>query len=189
MIQLTPRQIRLETAHYVVRTLGPGDRTEAWQDWLTDPLTSRMLNAKPERLSKEALDQYIASFDGATKHLLGIFDKETQDLVGVRAIYIDPQARAFLVNVLIDRDARRKGARSETRTVMYRYFFEEMDLLTAYASVVEGNEPVLKVMRENGWIEGPGEAKPSATGTGSIQLRNFRLPREVWREKERQRNA
>lgn len=187
---VAPRDIRLETPRYVVRTLELTDATETWRDWLTDPLAARNLNAKPERLSDEALRKYITSFNRATSHLLGVFEKESERLIGVRAVYIDSQRSEFLVNVIIgETDARNKGARTETRTVMYRYFFEEMNLQTARCSVVESNTAVFKVMDDNGWIPEGTSRKPNAAGEGHVVLHHFRLPREVWRAKERERQA
>jgi RimJ/RimL family protein N-acetyltransferase len=189
-VDIAPRNIRLETPHYIVRTLEPADATDAWRDWLTDPVAARNLNARPERLTAEALDKYIAAFNRATTHLLGIFEKETQNLIGVRAVYIDAKTREFLVNVLIgETQARNKGARGETRTVMYRYFFEEMNLETARMSVVEGNTAILKVAAENGWIHERTSQKPNVHGQGHVTLHHYRLPREVWRRKERERTA
>jgi RimJ/RimL family protein N-acetyltransferase len=178
---LTPRTIALETPHYTVRTLEPDDASESWRDWLADPDTARQLNAQPARLSLQAVRDYIASFDRTTAHLLGIFEKEGGRLIGIRAVYINQPRREFLVNVLIgERDARNKGARSETRAAMYRYFFEDLDLETARCTVLSTNAPILKVMARNGWIHERTEQRPSPQH-GTIELLHFRLPRDVWR--------
>lgn len=180
-----PRTINLETPHYIVRTLEPADATDAWRDWLTDPATARMLNARPDQLSAEAIRAYIQRFDRTTTHLLGIFEKETARLIGVRAIYVNWPKSEFLVNILIgETEARNKGARSETRTVMYRYFFEEMGLDAACCTVLATNTPILNVVKRNGWIHERSEHKPEASGQGTVEILQFRLPRDVWRRKE-----
>jgi RimJ/RimL family protein N-acetyltransferase len=179
---LAPRTIRLETANYLLRTLEPADAAESWRDWLADPDTARQLNAQPARLTLEALRNYIASFNRATAHLLGVFEKDGGRLIGIRAIYINEPRREFLVNVLIgERDARNKGARSETRAAIYRYFFDEMDLETARCTVLATNAPILRVMARGGWIHERTEQRPSPE-QGTIELLHFRLPREVWRQ-------
>jgi len=182
--QLQPRTIALETPHYVVRTLEPGDATETWRDWLVDPQTARNLNARPERLSAEAVQAYIAGFNRTTAHLLGIFQKGTGRLVGIRAVYVDPKRSEFLVNVLVgEKDARDKSARAESRQAVYRYFFEQMNLQTARCAVVATNKSVLDGLAKRGWVETRVETRPNAAGDGTINLHNFRLPRDVWQRR------
>lgn len=182
------RIITLETPDYIGRTLEPGDTTESWRTWLTDPQTARNLNARPAELSEEVVSRYVAAFDRTTSHLLGIFEKQTGKLIGIRAIYIDLERREFLVNVLIgESEARNKGARTQTRTVMYRYFFEDMDLETARCTAVADNTQILKVLEQNGWIREHTEEKAAASGDGFVQLHHFRLPRNIWRRKEAER--
>ena len=186
MSAIAPRDIRLETENYIVRTLAPGDATEAWGKWLMDPVAQRMLNTSPTTMSVADLRNYIARFDRRLSHILGIYEKTNGRLIGIRAVYIAPAQSEFLVNVLIgETDARNKGARGETRTVMYKYFFEDMDLKTARCTVLDSNAPVLKVMWDNGWIKERTEFKPAAAGQGTIPLHHFLLPRDVWRAKEK----
>ena len=182
---LEPRTISLETPNFLVRTMELDDIGPGWQDWLKDPVTARNLNARPESLSEETLRNYVRSFDRAKAHLLGIFEKEWGRLIGLRAIYVNPETGEFLVNVLIgESDARNKGARSQSREVMYRYFFEEMDLKSAVCTVVSTNETTLKVMDRNGWVHEGSTRKPAADGQGFVELLTFRLTREEWRRKE-----
>lgn len=176
-----PHSIALETPDFVIRTLETGDASEAWRDWLADPETAHMLNAKPEVLSVDAVRKYIASFDRMRAHLLGIFEKRTGRLVGIRAVYVDPKQSAFLVNVLVgDKNARGKGARRQSRAAVYRYFFEVMNLATAHATVVAHNAIVLAGMAKRGWIEDGVEHRVNASGPGHVEIHKFRLPRDVW---------
>jgi RimJ/RimL family protein N-acetyltransferase len=178
-----PRMIHLETPGYVVRTLETADATDNWRRWLTDPSAARNLNVRPAEMSAEDLRGYIEKFDRATAHLLGIFEKRTSDLVGIRAVYVDWQHREFLVNVLIgDAQARDKGARTQSRRVVYDYFFDELDLLNARSSVLAVNEPVIAGMAKRGWVHEHTSYKPAADGAGFVEVRDFRLPREAWRK-------
>ncbi len=175
--------IRLDTPDYTVRTIDLTDNLGDWAEWLTDTDTARSLNARADRLSKDALETYIASFDGETSYLFGIFEKQTGRLVGVRAIYIDALHKAFYVNVLVgERNARDKGARTQSRHVVYRYFFETRGLEVAYANVVATNETVLASMAKRGWLLERTSRKADANGAGMIELHHFRLPRDRWRE-------
>ena len=178
----TPHTIALETPDYVVRTLEIGDASETWSDWLADPETARMLNAQPAQMNVETVRNYIASFDRVRAHLLGIFEKTTGQLIGIRAVYVNRQRGEFLVNVLIgDRGARRKGARAQSRAAVYRYFFEDLDLDMARATVVAENAVVLAGMSKRGWIADGADFKAEATGHGNVEIRKFHLPRDIWR--------
>ena len=181
---LRPRTISLETPDYIVRTVEPADATREWRDWLTDPDAARNLNARAERLSEEALRDYIASFNRTTAHLLGIFEKASGRLVGIRAVYVDRKRGEFLVNVLIGNpQARNKGARTQSRTAVYRYFFEDLDLHTARATVLAVNEAVLAGMAKRGWVHDRTDYKPAANGQGFAEVRQFRLTRDAWRRR------
>lgn len=184
------RTIKLETPRYVVRSLEPADAARSWNDWLKDPQTLRNLNARATTLSEEDLQAYIARFDRKTSHVLGIFKKDTDRLIGVRTVYVDPARNDFVMNVLIgESDARNQGARTETRDVIYRFFFEELDLHAARCTAVSTNEGILRVLENNGWIHERTDKKASATGEGFVELLSFRLPREVWRNKEAEKSG
>lgn len=177
-----PHAIALETTDYVVRTLEIGDASETWRDWLADPETARMLNAQPAQMNVETVRNYIASFDRVRAHLLGIFEKAAGRLVGIRAVYVNRQRNEFLVNVLIgDHGARGKGARTQSRAAVYRYFFEDLDLRLARATVVATNDVVLAGMAKRGWIADGPEFRARAAGPGNVEVRKFHLPRDVWR--------
>lgn len=184
MTARAPHAIALETPDYVVRTLEPGDASEAFREWLADPDTARMLNAPTRHLSAEAVRDYIASFDRVKAHLLGIFEKATGRLVGIRAVYVNWPRREFLVNVLVGETAdRNKRARAQSSDAMYRYFFEDLDLEQARATVVADNAVTLHVMQTRNWIADGRETKPNAGGEGTVELLRFRLPRDVWRKR------
>lgn len=178
----SPHAITLETPDYVVRTLEIGDASETWRDWLADPDTARVLNARPTHMNVETVRNYIASFDRVRAHLLGIFEKTSGRLIGIRAVYVNRPSGEFLVNVLIgDREARKKGARTQSRAAVYRYFFENLDLPTARATVLAENTTVLAGMGKRGWIADGADLKAQATGPGNVEVRKFHLPRDVWR--------
>lgn len=190
MSPLAPRTIRLETPDYIVRSVELSDVGPGWGDWLTDPQAALNLNARPVRLAEQALRDYVESFNRTTQHLLGVFEKTSGRLVGIRAVYLDPKRGEFLVNVLIgETDARGRGARTQSREVVYRYFFEDMDLHTARANVVATNETVLAGMAKRGWIHEHTDSKARADGQGIVGLHHFRLARDTWRRLDRERLA
>lgn len=186
---LSPVTIRLETPHYILRTLEAGDATPEWQDWMTDDVAVRNLNARPATVALEQIKDYIEKHDRTTAHILGIFEKETARLVGIRVIYVDPTHKEFLVNVLVgETQARGKGARSETADVLYRYFFEELGLESARCHVLESNDEIIGVMDRRGWSREHVDRLAAASGAGFVERQHFRLTRDAWRLREAKKN-
>ncbi len=184
MSPTAPRTIRLETERYIVRTLETTDATENWRRWMTDPATMRNLNINATVLSDDQIRAYIGRFDRQTSHLLGIFEKDGGRLIGIRAIYIDPDHREFLLNVLVgESDARNRGARAETLEPIFRYFFDDLDLLAVNASAVSTNEPILRKMESRGWTRLNTSTKAAANGQGPVQIHTYRLTRDQWRKR------
>jgi RimJ/RimL family protein N-acetyltransferase len=177
-----PHVIRLETERYIVRTLDPGDATESWGEWLNDPGTAHALNIDPQRMTPEQTRAYIERFDRAQSHIIGVFEKETSLLIGIRTIYIDWKAEAFLINTLIgERAARNKGARTETMAVVFNYFFEDLDLKTAHYTVLADNEAILRPLLRSGRSVHIKTEKRPAVGGGTVDIHHFQMPRERWR--------
>lgn len=176
-----PRAMHVETHNYIVRSLKPDDATDGWCDWLADPIAQRMLNAKPHRLTIDQVRDYIASFDRIKSHILGIFEKSTGRVVGIRTVHVDPLHKEYLVNVLVgEADARGRGARHETRHAMHSFMFGELGMLAGRCTVLSYNTEMIATLMRNGWVHEHTSRKPAATGEGVLELHHFRLLRETW---------
>jgi RimJ/RimL family protein N-acetyltransferase len=185
-----PTKIRLETPHYLMRTVELDDASDAWAQWLTDAGTARMLNAEARPALVKDIRAYIATFDGHNRHLLGIFQKDDGALVGIRALYIDWARLDFVVNVLVGEVAARgQGAREETREVLYQHFFEVLGMQSARCTVLAHNAPILKVMDKEGWQLVDTTYRPSVGGGPQLELRSFRLTRDIWARKAGEKAA
>ena len=183
-------KLRLETPHYILRTIELDDASDTWAQWLTDAGTARMLNAQARAATVQEIRDYIAAFDGHNRHLLGIFQKDGGALVGIRALYVDWQRKEFIVNVLVGEVAARgKGAREETREVLYRHFFEVVGLQAASCTVLAHNAAILKVMSNGGWELTDTIYKAAADGGAPLEMRAFRLTRETWARKAGEKTA
>ena len=177
----TASKLWLETPHYLLRTIELDDASEAWAQWMSHPETARMLNARPGVAAVKEIRDYIATFDGHNKHLLGIFQKDGGALVGIRALIIDWQRREFVVNVLVGEvTARGQGAREETRKVLYRHFFEVLGMNAARCMVLAHNAPILRVMEKGGWELVDTNYKAAVGGGAPLEVRTYRLTRETW---------
>ena len=185
-----PLTIHLETPNHIIRTVERTDACESWTKWLLDPVAARQLNSRPAAMSMEQLHAYIARFNRVNSHLLGIFEKETGRLVGIRSIYVNFATKEFFDNLLIgEADARGKRARAESTDAIQPYFFEELGLESALCSILAENTHMLEIVARKGWVQERSEMKPSTAGDRMIEVRLFRFTRETWRRKMRERAA
>lgn len=179
------RTLYAESAHYVIRTLEVADATESWCDWLMDPRAQINLNAAPQRLVLDQVRTYVASFDRKRSHIVGIFAKDTGQLVGIRNAYVDREHRECTLNTLIgETQARGRGANHESRYAMHNFVLEDLDLDCARATVVGENEYMFNLLTRTGWVHEHTSTKPRASGEGLVQLRHMRLTRDAWRAGE-----
>jgi RimJ/RimL family protein N-acetyltransferase len=181
--------VTLHTSNYIVRTLTPDDANEQWTQWLLDPTAIQMLNAKPQQLTLDALRGIIRSFDSKTRYLLGIFDTETGELVGIRAHYVNLKEKEWIDNVLIGPNGRRKNAQTESRQAAYRYFFENLGLVRVRCAIVAENKLTIALALREGFILEQTTMRASRSGGGVVELLHFRLNRETWRRNEAGRLA
>lgn len=178
------RTMSAETAHFVLRTLQVADATESWCAWLMDARAQENLNAPPRHFSIDELRAYIATFDGVCSHIVGIFEKQSGQLVGVRNAYVDYVRSQAVLNTLVGEvSARNKGAQHESRYAMHNFVFEDLGIQTLRATVVSTNKYMLDLLAGTGWEFDRKSLKPRASGEGTIELHHFHLTREAWRTK------
>ena len=177
-----PIRLRFETANYVLRTMEHEDAERDWGDWMANPATAGLLNASPRALSVEARRTYIKRFDGRSAYLWGIFRKSSDVLVGVWSIYVNNVRKEYLLNVLIGpQDERSHGALTETRDIIYRYFFDDLGLKAGNCTVLARNTYMVERNKRRGWTVERTSLKPSTTGSALVEIIHFRLTRDAWR--------
>ncbi len=183
----TPAAVRTmsaETAHFKLRTLHVADADESWCEWMMDARAQANLNAAPRRFSIHELRAYIASFDRINSHIVGIFEKQSGQIVGIRNAYVDYVRSQAVLNTLVgDVNARNKGAQHESRYAMHNFVFEDLGIQTLRAAVVSTNKYMLRLLVSTGWEFDRKSLKPQAGGNGTIELHQFHLTREAWRSK------
>lgn len=175
------KPVRFETDRYVVRSVVSDDASEGWTQWARDAEAAHWLNAPQREVTRAELLQYISTFDNRSRFLIGVFEKASGRLIGFHAVYVDWARRAYLINALIgESEARHKGARSETRLPIHRYFMEDMGLDCSICTIVEGH-PSLALMESWGWVVEGRSEKPSASGGAPVGILHMRLTKQAWR--------
>ena len=174
--------VRLESANFVLRTMTVADADLDWGSWLSNPTTARMLNAAPRKLELAERRAYVGKFDSRESYLLGIWRKVGDRLVGFWSIYVDPERKEFLFNVLIgSSDDRDRGAQKETSDLIYAHFFDVLGMDAVLCTVAGQNEQMIAYLKRRRWTQTGVSQRPSANGDRLIDIHHFRLSKEDWR--------
>jgi RimJ/RimL family protein N-acetyltransferase len=178
-----PFAIRVDTEHYLVRSLDVADATERAGQWLADPQKAKMINAPARALSLTEMRDYIAGHDRIAGHILGIFDKANGNHIGFWAVYVDWSLQEFLANVLVgERGSAAPGARRATQRPVMAYFFEDLGLETLRFSVLSRNENVGDKIERAGLAPEHMSFTASVEGQAALEeVQHYRVSKEVWR--------
>lgn len=145
------KQVRLETARFVVRNATIEDASEEWGQWMADAEASHMLNAAAKALSKTEVEAYIRKFDQRTHLLLAIVEKASEKILGCFRVDIDERLGRFLVSMIVGEPGyRHKGLMNELTLPFRDYFFETLGLQTMLGTVLSHNEPVIHYLEKTG---------------------------------------
>jgi [ribosomal protein S5]-alanine N-acetyltransferase len=145
------KQVRLETARFLVRNATIADASDHWGRWMADAEASYMLNAPAKALSRSEVASYIKAFDQRTHLLLVIIEKTSDALLGFFRIDIDEKLGRFLVSMMVGEPGyRHKGIMNELTVPFRDYFFDTLGLKTMLGMVLSHNEPVLRYLFKTG---------------------------------------
>lgn len=145
------KQVRLETARFVVRSARLEDASEQWGQWMADAEASHMLNAPAKALTKAEVEAYIRMFDQRTHLLLAIVEKASEKILGCFRIDIDEKLGRFMVSMIVGEPGyRHKGIMNELTVPFRDYFFDTLGLKTMLGMVLSHNEPVMRYLERTG---------------------------------------
>ena len=152
-----PREIKIESSQYSIRTLKTEDSSERLAAWFSDPNVHYALNAPARTWSKDDVVKYIKEFNQTSKLLLGIFEKRSTLPAGIFTILINQTTGQGLINILIgDAGYRNKGIRTRGLLVdigvpFYDYVFQSLGLSELLASALARNRIIINMLVNHGW--------------------------------------
>jgi RimJ/RimL family protein N-acetyltransferase len=190
--QIPRKDVRIDAAHYLIRTVTPADASDRWAGWMSDPGARHMLNLGDRSWSKADVANYIKTFDQRSVLLLGIFAKESGAHIGILTVDINIVTGQFLVNFLIgEGDYRDKGVIASVALPFREYCFETLGLKVAMASVLRRNSAMVRYLIRSGWTLDKtlrGSAKSKADGS-PLDICLFSLSRDAWRDWKKRKLA
>ncbi len=184
--------IAFETERFLFRPLTEADVSSRWAGWLQDPQAAMMLNARPRVFSQDELGAYVRSFDGRTRWLVGLFDRQTGEHFGIGTGEVIEGGCKFIPSILVgEPQYRNLGMLTEILDSMGEHYFETLAFEAAVASVVAYKAIVIGFLESRGFKRVrtlPG-FKKSARGGPDIDLLVYEFSRDNWREYRRKKSG
>jgi RimJ/RimL family protein N-acetyltransferase len=134
--------LRLETEHYIVRSMQHQDVCEDYLAWTRDEEIMSGVNSAPSNMSIEDLHKYIGRFNNKTSFHFGVFLKETGRLIGFYSCYWEQRHNLASTNVVIgDKAYWGKGAVLETRDAIIDFLFDRLKVGKIWGNPMARNVP------------------------------------------------
>lgn len=76
-------RVFVETGRFIARHMTAADARGPYRMWLANKALMQGLNMPARNLSVAEVEQHIAAFDCVARHLIGLFERESQQLIGV----------------------------------------------------------------------------------------------------------
>jgi len=127
MVWMPGSPVDIRTENFVIRSMREQDITQRYADWWRDPelmagLSTPYAGQPVERHRQELKRRY----DNKQKFLLGVFDRSTENLIGVFFVFTNPFHRvANLTTVIGDRDYWGRNILLEISGAGLDFFFRD----------------------------------------------------------------
>lgn len=166
---------------FVLRPLLPEDVTSRYLEWLHDAEVTRFLESQPPE-SLDTLRQWVASFDGRQRVVLGIFAAETKQHVGNITFYNiqRPLNRAHFGYMIGERQYWGSGAAAKALSAAFDFGFGELGLEMIEGGVDVRNVHSLVNLRKLGFSKVRTIQKVSPKDGQTHDINWFELQRADW---------
>jgi len=181
---MTVSDFPLRTAHYDLRPLVSADATPHYLGWLNDPEVTRYLESRHGKNTLETIRAYIASHDGTSGYLLGIFTKAGEH-VGNFSLRIDkPNAVGTLGVMIGERSHWGRQVILETRAAVLDWAFGRLGLHKVCGACLAANLPAIYNYRRQGWRhEGTRREQAVDEGGSRVDVVMFGMLASDWHKR------
>ena len=173
--------LAMKSENYIIRSMRQSDLTERYQSWFKDPEVMEYFGADVNQ-TVDQMRQFLKSFDNKYRYNLGIFCKESGNIIGYFYVYPDFHRRVARTAVLIgDRDYWGKGVVIETRSVVFDFLFGVLGMERIWAWVDKRNIPAIfnykaQGFQKEGMLRGHGVGRDGKRTDNYV----FGLMRDEW---------
>lgn len=175
----------LETERFVLRALTQDDASETYLSWLKDAEINRNLVTNGDEQSIETLRRYIASHDGETSVLFGIFLRDGRHIGNHSFRHVRAENYATVGVMIGDKEYWGQGVPLETRGRILDLAFDDLACRSVRAGCYSHNLSAIYNFKRQGWkLTGKQEHIVQVDDRWSDLLR-FEIQAEDWDRKRR----
>jgi RimJ/RimL family protein N-acetyltransferase len=186
MAENTPWQpgmlLQVETERFILRSLTPVDADDTYTSWWNDAEIQRGFNSLPRNWDKVRAANHIEQFDNKIKFHLGIYCKNSTELIGFFAMFVDYQQKLSKTNVLLgNREYWGKGVVLEVRARVLDFLFNSLKMEKVEGEIFGRNLSSIYNYKAQGFTaEGVQKKHLKAAGGGRVDVYRFGMLRDEW---------
>jgi RimJ/RimL family protein N-acetyltransferase len=141
-----------ETARFHLRQVKFADASIMQAGWTLDPVAAEMLNEATTEWTVAKQQAYFSKhLSGNPTLLLGIYPRDSQQMIGLLILKTKPQDGLFTCSMLIgSKSWRGKRVAGEVSQVLHRLLFDELGYVKAKVNVRPQNKPMLWLLLQQG---------------------------------------
>jgi ribosomal-protein-alanine N-acetyltransferase len=175
--------LQLKTERFHLRSLVPEDADDTYTSWWNDEEIQRGFNSPARNWDTERAAKHIRQFNNKNRFHLGIFPKDTNQLIGFFAMLVNYRPRVAKTNVLLgNRDYWGKGVVLEVRARLLEFLFERLQMEKVAGEILGRNLSSIYNYKAMGFrAEGVQRSHILAVSGGRADVYHFGMLREEWK--------
>lgn len=174
--------LQVQTERFVLRSLLPTDADEVYTSWWNDAEIQKGFNQLPRNWDKARAAKHIQQFNNKNKFHLGIFCKQSGQLIGFFAMFVNHFQKVAKTNVCIgNKDYWGQDVVLEVRARMLDFLFNRLNMEKVEGEIMGRNLPSIFNYKAQGFsAEGVRRKQIRAAGGGRTEIYYFGILKEEW---------
>lgn len=176
--------LRVETRNFFLRSLTAEDASDTYISWWNDAEIQQGFNEPARGWDRRRAVKHITGFNNREKFHLGIFAKDSGNLIGFFAMFVNYKHKVVKSNICIgDKSLWGKDVGLEVRSAMLEFIFGPLGIEKVCGEVQGRNLPSFYNYKVMGFrLEGVLKKQIQAVGGGRADIYYFGLLKEEWEE-------
>lgn len=174
--------LQVETERFVLRSLVPADADEVYTSWWNDAEIQKGFNRLPRHWDRARAAQHIQQFENRDSFHLGIYPKDTGQIIGFFAMFVDHRQKVARTNICIgDKAYWGKNVVLEVRARMLDFLFNRLAMEKVEGEIKGRNFASIFNYKALGFTaEGVRRKQIWAFNGGRTEIYQFGLLKEEW---------
>ena len=136
-----------------LRRFGVTDITNAYLDWLNDPIVMRFSNQRFVRHSKASAKKYLAGFEGSSNLFLSVRRRDNDAALGTMTAYISvPHGTVDLGIMIGDRTVWGRGYGQEAWLTLVEWFAAAGEIRKITAGTLACHHAMIQLTQRSGML-------------------------------------